>query len=396
MTSLHYALIGLGVVLVGLVMLYNLWQERRSRRQAERLFQADHQDAEVSLGDMDLPDSLPETRIEPCLELAGEETPGPEEWPEPAMADREIPAGVEPARFEPAEFEPAEAVPDVVEPAAPVPAAMAESAAATAPASPLDGEIEYIVQLCHPGPQALQYTALQDGLRRISKPVRWFGRRQDGDWEAVPSHAARPYDRVELGLLLADRAGPVSEVQVDAFCRRLHEFATQHGAEAVCQDKGETLARAQALDAFCAGVDMLIGLNVIPPATGFDNEEVAALAVAAGLVRGADGGFSLRDADGRLLFSLADGTGGEEEPSHGITLLFDVPRVADGLTAFDRMAALGLDLAERLGGQLVDDGGRPASRASLARERQNLEAIYARMAARGIPAGGERALRLFA
>ncbi|MDD3528723.1 MAG: cell division protein ZipA C-terminal FtsZ-binding domain-containing protein, partial [Gallionellaceae bacterium] len=111
---------------------------------------------------------------------------------------------------------------------------------------------------------------------------------------------------------------------------------------------------------------------------------------------GADGGFSLRDADGRLLFSLTDGTGGEEEPSHGITLLFDVPRVADGLAAFDRMAALGLDLAERLGGQLVDDGGRPASRASLARERQNLEAIYARMAARGIPAGGDRALRLFA
>ncbi|MDD3528724.1 MAG: hypothetical protein PHS77_02505, partial [Gallionellaceae bacterium] len=91
MTSLHYALIGLGVVLVGLVMLYNLWQERRSRRQAERLFQADHQDAEVLLGDVELPDSLPETRIEPCLELAGEETPGPEEWPEPAMADREIP-----------------------------------------------------------------------------------------------------------------------------------------------------------------------------------------------------------------------------------------------------------------------------------------------------------------
>lgn len=390
MTSLHYALIGLGIVLVGLVMLYNLWQERRSRRQAERIFQPERREDEVSLGDLPLPDSLAETRIEPHIELP--DVAEAEPMPAAEMADLSVTDLGEPAATGP---EPAAPLPPV-EHVPPIPAPAGEAApTAGEPASPLDGEIEYVVRLRHAGPAALQYTALHDALRRISKPIRLFGRRPDGDWEAVPSHAARSYDRVELGLLLADRAGPVSEVQVDAFCRRLQEFAAQHGADVDCQDRDAALARAQALDAFCAGVDMLIGLNVIPPAAGFDNREVADLAVAAGLVAGADGSWSLRDADGRLLFSLSDGAG-EVGPSHGIALLFDVPRVADGLAAFDRMATLGLDLAERLGGQLADDGGRPASRASLARERQNLEAIYARMAARGIPAGGERALRLFA
>jgi FtsZ-interacting cell division protein ZipA len=78
-----------------------------------------------------------------------------------------------------------------------------------------------------------------------------------------------------------------------------------------------------------------------------------------------------------------------------VTLLFDVPRVADGLAVFDRMTQFGFDLANRLEGRLVDDNGRVVSEESLNRDRSRLVAFYQRMQARGIPAGGERSLRLF-
>lgn len=410
MTSLHYTLIALGVALVGAVVLYNLWQERRSRRQAERLFEPSQPAADVSLGDLPLHEEVPESRIEPRIRFLDEVSPADrDDELEPVFPDihgtvvEEVPHPVAEELPQPV----AASVP-LAEPAAPetVPAAAGRAPPsappapsppqAMAPESTLDGEIEYVVRLRYAQPTAVPFAPLQEGLRRISKPIRMVGRRDDGAWEPVLGHGMRPYDTVELGILLADRAGPVSEVQLDTFCRRLYEFASEHGGAISCQDKDEAVARAQALDAFCAEVDMLIGLNVVPTRGGFANQAVNDLAAAAGLVQGADGTYGLRDAEGRLLFTLNDGGGVEDEPGHGLALLFDVPRVGLGLDAFDRMTALGERLAEQLGGRLVDDGGRPVSRASLERDRKSLESIYARMAARGIPAGGERALRLFA
>ncbi|TCJ15019.1 hypothetical protein EZJ19_08120 [Parasulfuritortus cantonensis] len=394
MTSLHYTLIALGIGLVGAVMLYNFWQERRSRKQAERLFQPVEHDEPVSLGDLPLHEDIPETRIEPRIQLlddvpAGEPVAEPEVGWDMAVEPEPVPfaAASEPLP-EPAAGEPA--APVVAE------APVAPGVQPLAPESPLDAEVEYVARLRYTQPTTVQFAALQDGLRRISKPIRMVGRREDGGWEAVMGHAARAYDTVEMGLLLADRAGPVSEVQLETFCRRLYEFATEHGGAISCQDKAEAVERAKALDGFCAEVDMLIGLNVIPSEGGFANDTVNELAVQAGLEQGADGTYVLKDAARRPLFTLTDGGAGQDETAHGVSLLFDVPRVADGLAAFDRMTELGLALAERLHGHLVDDGGRPVSRASLERDRRSLEAIYARMAGHGVPAGGERALRLFA
>lgn len=372
MTSLHYTLIALGIGLVAAVMLYNVYQERRSRKQAERLFQLREDEPDVSLSDMALHDALPESRIEPSIASHDEPHDG---------AQAQAPRPAEP----------------VVEPAHPVvaPVAAATPGADLTPESPLDPEIEYVARLRYTQPTALAFAPLMDALRRISKPIRLVGSQDGGPWEPVAGHGSRRYDTVELGLLLADRSGPVSEVQIDSFCRRLYEFTAEHGGAVSCQDKAEALAKAQALDAFCAEVDMLIGLNVLSDEGGaFEADALHDLATRAGLVRDADGGYTARDAQGRVAFTLADG--GEAQEGAGLTLLFDVPRVGNGLEAFDRMTELGFALADRLGGRLVDDAGRPVSRTSLERDRKSLETLYARLAARGVPGGGERALRLFA
>lgn len=391
MTSLHYTLIALGIGLVGVVMLYNIFQEQRSRKQAERLFQMrDNTGEDPSLSDLPHPDNLSEARIDPRIHILHDDAP--------AEVPAEVPTLSQTSLAQQAEAAPASAVES---PASAVESSQPDSARSAAPTmtpeSPLDSEIEYIARLRYAEPSTIPFIALQENLRRISKPIRMVGRREDGGWEPVLGRAARPYDTVELSLLLADRSGPVTEVQLDAFCKRLYEFATEHGGAISCQDKAEAVAKAKALDAFCAEVDMLIGLNLLPPAdAGFESQQLGDLALRAGLVPTADGGYAMKDERGQIMFALTDGAPGTGQSAQGVALLFDVPRVARGLESFDRMNALALDLAERLGGHLVDDGGRGVNRASLQKDRKALEAIYARMTARGIPAGGDRALRLFA
>jgi FtsZ-interacting cell division protein ZipA len=194
----------------------------------------------------------------------------------------------------------------------------------------------------------------------------------------------------------------LSQDQLDAFCRALYQFAAEEGGAVTCPDKEEALALARELDLFCMDVDVLIGLNVVSAdSRPFTSEAMHSLAQEARLSLESDGSFHARDEFGHSLFTLANQ---EDDPfprdgrgltTHGVTLLFDVPRVSDGLAVFDRMTRLGFDLAWRLEGRLVDDNGRTVNEESLNRDRARLAQFYARMEAKDIPAGGERALRLF-
>ena len=56
---------------------------------------------------------------------------------------------------------------------------------------------------------------------------------------------------------------------------------------------------------------------------------------------------------------------------------------------------IGNHLAQGLGGTLVDDNRVVLTEKSVGAIQQQLKAIHAKMDARAIPAGGERALRLF-
>ena len=273
---------------------------------------------------------------------------------------------------------------------------------AGAQGSGLDAGTEYIARLKFTKPQLADFSALLGALRRIGKPVRAFAARADGSWEPLSGHPRSLYEQVEFGLQLADRGGALSPEQLDAFCRALYEFAAEEGGAVTCPDKEELLQKARELDLFCMDVDVLIGLNVVSAESRpFTSEAMHSLAQDARMSLEADGAYHARDDFGHTLFTLAN-QGEDPFPrdgrgltTRGVTLLFDVPRVADGIAVFDRMTRLGFDLAWRLEGRLVDDNGRAVSEESLGRDRARLAQYFARMEARGIPAGGERALRLF-
>ena len=448
MTTLQIVLAIVGVVLIGAIVLYNLIQERSFRRDADRMFS--HRRDDIMLGES-VRSGSGEDNIKPRISFGDNEPSGPEvayaleeaeaEYPPLNQQREKSPGLAEATMVEPAEVDTAE-IPveiivegeeeplrEVVEPtveqavlqAAPSPVKPVSVPMSSAPVfspsistkdvdevehgaktSGLDADTEYVARIRFATPSAANFGPLLTTLRRIGKPVRAFGKRLDGIWEPLTSHPRSSFDQVEIGLQLADRSGAVTHDQLDTFCRALYGFSAEEGGAVSCPDKQDALQAAKALDMLCMEVDVLIGLNVISSdSRTFTSEAIHKHTEEARLLLEADGSYHARDAFGHSLFTL---TNQEEHPFpadgrgltvHGVTLLFDVPRVADGLAVFDRMTRFGFDLAWRLEGRLVDDSGRAVTEDNLNRDRARLASFYGRMEARGIPAGGERALRLF-
>jgi FtsZ-interacting cell division protein ZipA len=445
MTSLQIILAVVGIVFVVAVVAYNLWQERKYRKEATRLFSTKREDIllgeSVSTENQGNYSILPEAdrddgagwrlhqatradRVE--MRDRFEEPRGEGRFDTPAEAEEPAaPRGLggvpEPRAASPLPIQvegPIRSIEDddlvmpthattVPPPRAPAPPppppARAIETGRFQPESGLDEQIEYIARLRFAQPSLTAYAALLEGVRRLGKPVRAMGKRPGEGWEPLGAHTSNAYEALEFGILLADRNGALTGEQLERFCRLLYDFAAAQGGAVSCPDKQSALQSARDMDAFCMEVDVLIGLTVQARENQpFQGAEIHRLAAEAGLRLGRDGVFHLMDAQGHALYSLANQEerpfvdGGGDLVTHGVTLLFDVPRVRDGLTVFDRMTGLGLRLAESLGGSLVDDNGRQVNQDNLQRDRKRLGDYYARMRERGIEAGGERALRLFA
>ncbi|HET6756354.1 MAG TPA: cell division protein ZipA C-terminal FtsZ-binding domain-containing protein [Burkholderiales bacterium] len=263
--------------------------------------------------------------------------------------------------------------------------------------------LDYVVriQLDRPHP-ASALSPLVAHLRQLKKPVRIAGLNSaSGKWEELRGSAS--YKELSVGLQLADRSGPASDTDISRFSEMLRRAAGSLKARAHCPPLHQALANAIELDQFCADVDVTIGLNIIARRSQpFAVSRVAALAEAIGFTLAANGNFEFNAEDGSVVFSLCDQegaafTGGRMNgvSTRGVTLLLDVPRVAEGLPAFEAMVTLANDLCEPLDGVLVDDNGKPLNERGIENIRAQLRDIYDRMQARQISAGSARARRLF-
>lgn len=268
-----------------------------------------------------------------------------------------------------------------------------------------DETINYRVQV-HPD-EPVGVAALIEAIKQqgdFGKRVHWLGMNsRTGRWEEVGQGNADYYRNIAATLQLADRSGPVSEPDLLAFCGQVQAVADELVAIVEFPDRQPALALATMLDRFCADVDVLIGANVITQnGVAFAATKVRAMAEAAGMKLQADGAFHFFNDEGADLFSLANldpppfsAENIRQLSTHGITFLFDVPRVSDGVRVFNQMLMLARQMASALGGQVVDDNRRPLSDAGIARIKQQLAEIYARMDAQQIKGGSARALRLF-
>ena len=253
--------------------------------------------------------------------------------------------------------------------------------------------------------EAVSAPALWEAQRvlaeQLTKPLAWSG--HDGEWRRLGAHDAGRYPAVAASLQLADRQGAVGALELSAFLDGVRDIAQQFGGRVELPQAQAMLDHATALDGFCASVDVQLGVGVVEAAGGdFTGTKIRGLAEAAGMSLQGDGRFHVVDDRGEDVFTLAN-VGAElfdaetlrTLTTHGLSFTLDVPRVSDGPAAFDRMLATAKQMAQTLGGILVDGQRHPLHDATIAGIRAKIGEIQKQMAANQIPAGSPRALRLF-
>lgn len=381
MSELQLALIGFGALLVAAVWGYNLWQEKRQRRQVEA--------------------ALPPAR--PDVLMAGRGADDAEARREPGIAPSTVPR--EPTFGEPA----SPAGEGEGEPAAPAAAGDAPAGPRAVPPPPAewaDGGADCLLRIEFVDPVAVaELWAEQAGwAHKLDKPLQWLGYGEDGRWRTLHTDESGAVLQVAAALQLADRRGALREATLAVFRDGMHRLARRFGGLVELPEPGPVLAAAQELDAFCAGVDMQLSLHVIPRPGSIAEMVGARLApalAACGLKREGERHVAV-DAEGAEVFALVCRTAGgavaerpETQALADLSFSIDVPRVADGPAAFERMLACARQCADALGGQLSDAQRKPLADAASAAIRARIGELQAGMARQGIPAGGVRALRLF-
>ncbi len=373
-SELQIALVGAGIAGVALVWGYNLWQDRKHRKAAERIFQGGEGDALLAANAA--PAAADTARREPQF---GTETQVDEGFVDRASAEDEPGAPAQTAMPAPASGLP----PDVAD-------EVADCVLHFTAAEPIPA----------PAVQAMQ-TAWAGEL---SKPLHWLAKGDDGEsWRSIGADDSGRYRHWAVALQLVDRRGPVTDGELARFFDGVQSVAQQAAATMELPPRGELVMRAEALDEFCAAVDIQFVLHVVEAGGGvFAGTKLRGVAEAAGLALEGDGVFRARDEDGGELFTVANlGAERLEADSikslatHGLTLSLDVPRVTDGKLAFDRMLATARQLAGVLGGVLVDARRAPLADAMIDAIRARTGELQARMNEAGIAPGSTRALRLF-
>jgi FtsZ-interacting cell division protein ZipA len=367
MSDLQISLLIIGAAVICGVYLFNWQQQRRFRRTFEEAFDAGREDALLESG------KASAERLEPQLASAGDEPARQEAHAASPSAGRDGLVG--------------DKAPEAVEIAG------------------LDAEIDYVAGIDADAP--IPGAAVDELLARIAacgKPWRGAGfRAESGEWEELVRGSGNRYQRLRLGVQLVNRAGAIKGPQLAMFCDAVRSCAERIGARASCPDVQSALARARELDALCAEVDVAIGVNIVAPdGRTFAGSKIRALAEAAGFTLEPDGVFHFHGDQRQTLFTLDNHEPAPFLPEQirnistgGVTLLLDVPRVADGLNVFDRMLGIARSLSQSLGGRLVDDNRVALNEAGIAKIRQQLAQIYATMEAGGMRPGSARALRVF-
>jgi hypothetical protein len=362
MSDLQLSLLVIGAVVVGGVYLFNWVQERKFRRKLGEAFESNREEVLLE------PAGENEARVEPQLS-----------WSD---APRDEQHGVPNPR--------------------PLPARTINGTTQDGP--PFDRDIHFVAVFESAVP--ISEPVIEELIARAAacgKPYRVAAQAAHGEWQEISRAGSEHHSRIALAVQLVDRKGPVAAAQLSILRDTLNSVAARISAVVSCPDVDAAAERARELDAFCSDVDIAIGVNIVAAEGPFVGQRIRALAEAAGFKLEPDGLFHYRDAQRHTLFTLDNHEPAPFIPEQisrlstsGITLLLDVPRVADGPAVFDRMVDVGRTLARSLGGRLVDDNRAELNDGGIAQIREQLSQISARMDAYGISAGGTRALRLFA
>ena len=269
----------------------------------------------------------------------------------------------------------------------------------------LDARCDFIIELHLAEPGS---AAMLDGLWQrkfdFHKPLYVCGLMVRTDqWERVVAETQTLYSQFRIALQLLDRGGVISAAKVGDFRDLVLGIAKHINADTQIPDMQEAYREAQAFDAFCAEVDQMVGVNLLPPGNRqLGGAKIAEAVALNGMKLESDGAFHLFDTAGHSLMTLTNQDGSPFQHhtlSHiaasGLTLMLDVPRVENPAATFDQMVQVAHTLARDLQVNLVDDHRVSLTDAGLALIRAKIAKVEIRMSENQLLAGSALARRIF-
>lgn len=377
MTEFHASLVAIGVAVVVGVISYNKWQEWRAKKSVEQAFSPMEDDVLMDEGDpvprqepvltpFEGPDVVHGSTVEAHGPLATERLASVD-----AAADEDSEAGG---------------------------SAVTASDAVTTPRkrSPLDPVIDLIIPVMLDAP--LRGEKIAQAFQSLhlvgNKPVRVVGETASGDWELVAVGGA--YRALQVGVQMATRNGPLSELEFSELASRLDQLADELASSPQLPEMSEAIAGARALHQRVQEFEARLSINVRANTAPWMISTLRPALQRQGMELRPDGKLVMPDGDGGQLFSASVAPDPAAETTRQITLLLPVAQVAPEREGFRAMTAFAKTIASRLAGTVVDDEGQPLPDATLEAIGGEVDAFYREMDNAGIPAGSPRALRLFA
>lgn len=233
------------------------------------------------------------------------------------------------------------------------------------------------------------------GLRHVTRV--W------SNLETDPDHT--DYDDLKLALQVVDDNGAVEDSELNTFVQMGLTFGDQFKRRTLFSlDVDDAIVIARGLNEFCEQHDVIASINVVANSpVGFPGNTIAAVANDMGMRFGEMNIFHHLGENGRLEYSMAslfqpgnfDRDNLDKFRTKGLTLFMQVPRVIDCVKVFGDMITVAMLMADRMGGRLVDQDMKSLTESGINTIRSQIEKIADDMRTRGIPPGGEAALRLF-
>jgi len=246
--------------------------------------------------------------------------------------------------------------------------------------------------------------AAMPATRRVgSKPFAVEGLSDTtGEWE-LPQTGLR-YHAFQAGVQLANRVGPLNEIEFSEFVIKAQAFADAVNGDAEFPDMLEEVARARELDQFASEHDAQLSFTLCATAAAWSPGYIQQHAARWGFVAGViPGRMVLASAVQGLppILSLSFDTQAAmaDDPAltaiREFTLSLDVPQVPRDQQPFARLREAAKILGHEIDGAITDGAGHTLSTSDLDAIAADLEQLYDALDARELSAGSAQARRLF-
>jgi len=267
--------------------------------------------------------------------------------------------------------------------------ALIDAIATVTPETPVSGE------------QGLQH--LPPTRRAGSKPFHIEGlNAESGEWE--PLRTGQRYGEFQAAVQLANRHGPLNEIEYSEFVQKVQAFAEPLGATPDFPDMLDAVARARELDGFASQHDAqltaILRANSVAWSVGYLQQAAGRHGFVPGVVPGRLVlPASEEGAPPVLVLSFDHQAALAEDPGEAalreVALSLDVPQTAETTEPFAAWQDLTRKLAEDLDATLVDDQGAVITLHAFAAIGQEMQRLYRALESRDLAAGSQAARRLF-